>query len=319
MGYGMKGHLGISFQTSYSDPVTASMTYIPFISESLDESIEDLTAEGLRVRFDEGEAYEGMHDISGDISLEAHPITLGLFLKALTNNASGTLAGSVWTHEFIPQNTDFSTQAAVVPLTIEVHRDTGSSFLYSDCLVSQLALEYANGAINKVTASIVGGNFVKTVKSTPSFDAGSYFTWNQSSVSIAGAGTDCILDATLTVNNNLEGVHCLGTSKFPSRVLRSGPRTVEFGGTALFESQTEVDVFRARTEQLFKLTSTGASITTSQNNEIVVDIPKLLYTEYPVQMGGPGRIEVGFNAKGKYSTDSSYAVRFTLTNTKAAY
>jgi len=319
MAYGMKGHVGICFQQSYGTAYTSSMDYFPVISENLDESIGVLVSEGMTGRLEEGASYEGAHNVAGDIVTEVHPLLFPKLLKAWTNHASGTLVGSMWTHVIAPNQADFDDKCAVPPCTIEVYRDSGSAYQYSDMALNGLAVEIANGTIIKATASWVGGQFAWIEKSAPSYDTGSYYTWDSTSVSIGGAADDALRSLSVTMTNNIENTHTLNGTKYGSRVKRTGYRTMEISGTILFEDDTDAKLFRAFTRQEMILTATGATITGSQSNSIKIDVPSFLYTTYPAAIGGAGLIEVGFSGKAEYHTGSASMVEFTAVNTKAGY
>ena len=160
MAVGQDGHIGICFQESMGTAYTSSMWYMPFVSESLKENIEDLLSESLSSRIEEPDPYEGMHGIEGDIVMEIHPHNLGVFLKAWGGQESVSHQGSCYSHLFLPQNDDFTEEVcALPPMTIEVYRDTGSAYQYYDMLLNQLSFEISQGAIYRATASFVGAQF----------------------------------------------------------------------------------------------------------------------------------------------------------------
>lgn len=304
----MGGALGLSFQQSYGTAYTTGMKFLPFITESLNESIEDLVHEGINGVYDEGDSFEGAHSVAGDIGFNVGPALIGYMLKGCfgsTSLDSTTTTSYYYTHEFMPSPNDFDDRAAVPPLTIEAYRDAGSAFQYYDCCVNQLTLEYAHGTFVKSTASIIGGGFTKAAKQTASYEPFSEFTWNQTSINVAGTAVDEFQDITVTINNNLEATYTLDNAKFPNRIKRTGKRTVEVSGTILFISQAEADIFRAFTERRLVIHTKQGS------NQMEVDIPSFRYTAFPVNIGGPGQIAVGFTGKGKYNSGSGTAIQVT--------
>ena len=66
MGYGIGGHLAISEQNSVGT-ATANYIYIPFVSESLTENIEQLQSESLKAIYDQPNQLEGINNVTGDI------------------------------------------------------------------------------------------------------------------------------------------------------------------------------------------------------------------------------------------------------------
>jgi hypothetical protein len=119
MGYGIGGHLALSIQNSVGT-ATSNWVYIPFVSESLTENIEQLQSENLRAVYDQPNQLEGISNVTGDIVFEPHPNYLGHFLKAVTGNATSTLQTSAYLHEFVPTQSDFDANFALTPYTINL-------------------------------------------------------------------------------------------------------------------------------------------------------------------------------------------------------
>jgi hypothetical protein len=320
MAYGQDGHIGISFQDSFGTAETGSMDYMPFISETIMENIEDLISESLSSRLEEPDPYEGMHMNEGDIVMEVHPHNIGKMLKAWAGQESVSYTQSMYSHNMVPLSDDWDAEiSALQPMTIEVYRDTGSAYQYYDMLCNQLTFEISQGAIYKATASMVGGQFAWMAKTTPSYETGSYFTWDTVSVSLAGSAVTDVSELTITLNNNLEGKAFLDGNKYHSRILRNDYRMIELSGTMLLVGDAEARNYKNRTLQRLVITATDPTTVMLDHNRLEIDIPKMRYTEFPPNIGGPQLIEIGFSAKGGYDSTSSYAVQFTLTNTTAAY
>jgi hypothetical protein len=314
------GHIGISFQQSFGTAYTSSLDNIPFINESLSEVINVITAEGITGRLEEGNNYEGAHDISGDIQFEVNPILIGKFLKAWTNNVSGSAVNSAFNHQFLPATTNWDNLAATPPMTINVYRGVDSSYQYYDMLLNTLTLEYNFGELNKATASFIGGKFAWVNEATPSFDSSSCLLFDQASISLAGNGLTNMSQLTMVFNNNLEAMGTLNGTKFPGRVKRAGYRTVEVTGSVFFDDDTETrDAWQAQALQRLIATVEGQTTAVSYSNTLKVDIPKMLYTDAPVNIGGPGELEISFTAQAKYDETSDYITEFTVVNTKASY
>lgn len=322
MAYGMNAHCGVSFQNSFGTSLQSSMHYIPIISESLTESIPEVESEAQRGRMEAGDSYEGMHEYAGDIVFDGHPILLGKFLKGWFGQSSGTLVTSHYEHVFNPILNDFDNLAAVPPMSIEIYRDAGSAHLFSDMLCNQLVIEIAHGAIVKATASVIGANREKIAASTPSYLPGSDYTFDQASFSWQGSNNgalDTVENMTITLNNQLEAKGTLNATKRPSRIKRTGYRTIEVGGTMLFENDNESDHFLNSAQQPVIATLTGQMIDGTDRAFIKMDFPAFRYTEYPVNMGGPGLMSVSFAGKAKYHAGSATMATFTMANTLSHY
>ena len=70
MGYGIGGYLAISKQNSVGT-ATSGFDYVPFVSESLTENIEQLQSESLKAVYDQPNQLEGINNVSGDIVFES--------------------------------------------------------------------------------------------------------------------------------------------------------------------------------------------------------------------------------------------------------
>jgi len=321
MAYGQEGHIGISFQDSLGTANVGSLDYFNFISEGLVENIEDLISESLTSRLDEPDAYAGMRGVEGDIVLEVNPLAIGKLLKAWAGQSSMSgYSGSCYTHEFIPRSGDWEEErCALQPCTIEVYRDTGSAYQYFDCMLNTLTFEIAQGTLYKCTAGFIGAQFAWMSKTTPSYDAGSYFSWDVVSVSLAGSGVSHISELSVACNNNLEGKAFLDLKRYPSRILRTDFRTVEISGNMLLVGDAEARNYNTKALQRLIMTATDPTTVALGHNTLKIDIPKMQYTEFPANIGGQGLVEVGFSAKGKYDSSSAYSIKFTLINTTASY
>jgi hypothetical protein len=324
MGYGMNAHLGISFQQSFGTSFQDSMHYFPLISESLTEGIPEVESEAVRGRYEAGDSFEGMHEYAGDVVFDGHPILLGKMLKAWFGQSSGTLADSHYTHEFSPILQDFDNLSALPPMSIEIYRDAGSAHLFSDMLCNQLVIEIAHGAIVKATASMIGANSEKIVKSVPSFLPGSDYIFDQASFSFQGSnngGIDIMQNMSVTLNNQLEAVGTLNSTRRPSRIKRSGFRMIEISGTMLFENDDEPDHFLNSAQQRVVTTLTGQIIDSvaAVRASLEMDFPSFRYTEIPPQTGGPGLQTISFGAKAKYNVGSATMAKFTMVNTLSEY
>jgi hypothetical protein len=307
MAYGMGGQLGICFQQSAGTAYYTGMKFLPFISESFNEEIPPIVAEGINGRYSEGPSYEGAHAVAGDVTFEVDPALIGYFLKGalgITSYAITTVTSFYFTHTFMPAPTDFDKYSAFTPMTIECYRDAGSAFTYYDACINTLSFEFAFGALVKCTAGVIGAGFATSAKQTASFEPFSDFIWDQTSIAVAGTAVEDMQNLTITINNKLEATSTLDGSKFPNRVKRAGKRTIEVAGTLLFVSQAEAAVYRAQTERLFSIVSKQGS------NQIQMDLPSVRYTTFPVNAGGPGQIAVGFTGSAKYNIGSGTDIRF---------
>jgi len=310
--YGKKAWLGIGKETTWGQSA-AIVHYIPFVSEGMSYVIEDLIQEGMRARYDEPPSMQGLKTVAGDIVFDAHPITLGHFLRSVCGQVS-TTPGSVYAHEFVPRQADFSSVCALPPYTIEVFRGEGLSFFTFGGVVNVLGLTCGAGQRTlRATASVIGKSVTQASGTTASYLTGDPFTWAQCSVSLKGAGFVDFEDLTIRLENNVEGLPFLSAEQVISKILRTDYRRVGVSGTLHFETQSQYAEFAQGSENPLIVTFANQSL------QLQIQVPKLRYVTFPLAVGGPGRISVGFDGVGRFDTTSNYAIRFVLSNTLSAY
>ena len=237
MAYGQSGYLAIHFQDSYGTSQTGSAHYIPLISETVEETIGQIVEDNLYGRLAESPYHEGLHEVGGELRTEAHPVYLGAFLKSALGRHVATAQHSAFVHEFLPAAQDWDAFAAVPPMTLELHRDAGSAFLYYDMLGNEVALDIAHGQLLTAALSVLGGRFGRKAPQAPQFQPGRMWTWDVASASYDGQAVLDLRRLTLRFHNRLAAIHTLGDGKSPRRVKREGAQQVTVEGTLLLQDQ----------------------------------------------------------------------------------
>ncbi len=319
MAYGQAGHLALTFQESFGTLFTDSPFFVPIVSEEVGKTINQLVENNLYGRFAEPPYHEGTHEIGGEVRTEAHPLYLGTFLKAALGQTAPTLQGSAYVHEFLPATADWDAFAAVPPLTLELHRDAGSAFLYYDMLAAGLSLEIAHGQLLGGTLEVLGGRFSRKAPASPAFAPGRPWTWDVASASYDGLGIAEFRQLTVGFDNQLTGYYALSGGKAPQRVKREGPQRVSVEGTFLLQDQFLFQQYLDQAEKRLVVSFAGEPIGGGQNAALTLDIPRLRFAELAPQLAGPGQLEVSFTANGVFDAASGYALRATLTNTQPGY
>ena len=319
MSYGQSSNIGISFQNSYGTLLTDSVYWMPHVTDGVGVNIEDLMSEASRGIYDEGDSYTGKKNSDGDLELEAQPIPMGVIFKAMFGDPVTVNSGSVYAHTFKPRTSDWDSKSANNPLTYHQYLDTGSAQLHYDMNANTLELSIANGELLKMTCGFVGGSFQQIANLSPSYPTGKHFTWDATSLSIGSAGKDEITDISISIDESLEAMHTLNGSRYPSRIKRTGFRTIEVSGTLKFDDQVEYQNFLNQTENELVVTLEGVTQIQSGYNEMLeIKVPALRYTELKPSPS-VGEMEVGFSGKAKYSVSSATALQIELRNTQAAY
>lgn len=321
MGYGRQGHLGIAAQQSFGTAV-ASYDFVPIISESLTTNLEQMLEENMRQRFEESPSREGLLTVAGDIVMEAHPIMLGHFLRGVTGQHSVTAVSSGYEHHFLPGQADFDVaNCALPPFTLSVFRDVGSSYQFTDAIINALTIDIVGGSFVKATASILArvSSLMDPLTAAPLEETP--WTWDAASISIAGAANADMEDVSITINNNIEGVTTLNATRRHAKYKRAGDRTYGLSGTVDFCDITEYTKFRSSSQQRFLVNVKGENEIdgAGQFENLLFDLPNVLYETYEGLISGPNRLQATFSGNAKFNTTSSYGFEATLVNSRTTY
>ncbi|MDC3414266.1 phage tail tube protein [Terrihalobacillus insolitus] len=324
MPFGGLTHVGLAKEATFGTPVAAT-DYLRFTTEGLTEEIEQVISEQLNATVDEAQSFEGMRTISGDVGFDVYPNELGHVLRSAlgaptTTQVDATNNPTVYQHVFTPAQSPFSNVAALPPYTFEVHRDLEQAFQYTGTVVNDLTLNF--GTDNKImqgSASVIAKALSLITKTTPSFDTTDPFVWNQATISINGTGNNDLQTLDFAVNNSLEGAGTLDGTKEISRIRRTGKRTFPVNLTFDLQDLTEFNRFRSQSEVPAVIELTGATISGTYNYKLTIDIPKLRYTAFPINVGGAEAITAQVTGSAKYDPVSAYGMKVTLTNTASAY
>lgn len=320
MGYGQNAKIGISFQNSYGTALQNSVFWIPKLSESINVDKPPLIEQNLRGVFDEGAHHEGLNTISGSLEAEAAPIPLGVMLKCVLGDPTTVTSGALFTHTFKPRTSDWDAKSANVPVTIEKFVDVGSADLFSSMNGSQLTLSIANGEFMMAAVDFVGGDHAQQSDTAEAYPSTTLWSWDATSVSIGGVSKSEIMDMTVVINEQLEAMGTLDSTKTPSRIKRTGFRTVEISGTLKFDDAVEYQHFLDQDERELVTHWDGVTAVQSGYNEsLTLKTPLLRHTDFKPAAGGPGEIEVGFTSKGVYSVTSATAIQIELRNSQSGY
>lgn len=323
MSYGMKTNLAVSFQNSFGTALANSLYWTPFLSEGFAVTKEQLINENMSGVFDEGAHYEGVNAVDGTLECNAHPVILGVLFKAAFGAPTTTQAASasVYSHLFKPRTADFDVYAASIPVTVTKDLgDGGSAHQYYDMVASKVSFGIANGEFLKTTVEFMGGKYSQVAAPAATYPTGKSWTWDVTSISVGGTANSGLSEINIEVDEALENKYTLGTQKTPTRTVRSGRRTVSIDGTLIFDNQTEYQKFIDQSErELIINLKGGTDISSGYQDTLLIKCPLFRYAEFSPVAGGPEKIEIGFSAKGVYSTTSATAIQITLTNTQAAY
>lgn len=323
MPIGSLSHIGMGKETTFGTAVAAS-DYIRFASETINEDIEQVKSDINNGVVDEAPYYEGMHTITGDISGDVYPNIAGVLLRSALGAPTSTQQGATaaYQHVFTPTQTNFSTNCALPPYTLEVNRDLGSAnaFQYAGSVVNDLDFNFGvDKKILNFKSSFLAKSRATISKTTPSFDAQDAFTWNMATVTLNSVVNTNVSAVEVGIKNNLDARPVLDGTKTINRILRNGKRQFPIKLTVELQDLTEYNLFTAQNEVPLQIKLVGANIASTYNYTFQVDLNKFHFNAFPINVSGSGVITAVLDGWAEYDTSVSYAAKFTLINTKISY
>jgi hypothetical protein len=319
MSYGMNGYIGLAKETTWGTPVSPG-SFMEAMSEGLSATLDRFDTRNIFNNLSEPDDTTGLVRIAGDTVIPANPEGIGILLNAALGAVSVTSGtGGLQTAVFQIRNSDIGSLSPLQPYTLEAFRDVTSAQQYAGCVAQQLVLACQPNQDLRATVTWMGKSVLNKARvaaasvlfpTTP----GQPFTFDTASLSIGGVATDLIEAFTLTVNNQLEGVAALNNSTNIARVQRTGPVMVNLSGQISFVNITEYQNFINQTEQAFVLNFFKAG-----SYSLKLDMPRVVYTAFPMGQQGRGRNVVAFEAKARVPIGSTSQIAATLKNLTIGY
>lgn len=314
---GIQGHFGLGVETTWGTAV-APTAFFEILSESLTEKIERFETRNIIGGLYEPDDQAGLHRSDGDVLFAAHPANFGHALKGAfgVNSISVVISGSLFTNVFTLAQTSTNSLHPLPAYTAEVYRpaatEISTAFRYSGVQVTALQFGVAPNQDLRVTGSLLAKTMAYAAKATPTFPSSptGFFDFAATSIAIAAAAVSRVEAINIEIDNQLTGVPTLANTNEITRVRRNGPPTVRLSGTLEFESLADYEKFKDQTEQRVTI-----SITRAASFQIIVDVPRAVFTELPIQIPGRERITADFSMMGRYHTGSGNAIKVTLTTT----
>lgn len=317
MAQGHLGFFGLGKETTWGTAVAVT-DYMELLSENISTNIDRFPTRNIINGFYEPDDYAGMRRSAGNIVMAAQPVALGHLLKAAFNTISQSvvLSGFLWTLNFTGTKSEFASGVARQPYTLEVNRDVNSSHRYDGALCNKLTLALAPNQDLRATAEWIARAQAMIAATTPTFPASSSdpFTFDTASVSIAGAANTRLLSYELSIDNALEGQPALNNASTIARIRARDVQLIRVRGTLDFTDFTEQQDFVNQTERAFVV-----SLTRAASFQMVIDIPRFVYSAFPTGMPGRGSLTVAFDGIARYLVSSAAAIGVRLTTTKSNY
>lgn len=320
MAYGFSGYIGIAREAAWGSAVNAT-TFVEALNENVNVSLDRFPYKNIIGSMAEPDDQAGVRRVGGQMAFAANPGNIGFFLMSLFNNDIVTIpaSGTLWTHTFkspTNSNSEFSTTSPSVPYTVEVFRDVTTATQYAGCLVSALAFNFAPNQDVRVSATLIGRSTRYAAAQTPTFPGSPAkpFVFDTVSLSLAGVANTKVEALNISIENQYQGIPALDMSTNISKIRRTGPQMVNVTGTVDFSSHAEYDEFLSQSETNMKV-----SVTRASSFQLAFDVPRLVYTAFPLGIPGKERLMVSFTAKGFYHASSATGIAVALTTVQSYF
>lgn len=330
MSYGAQAKVGFARQTnpgSYVIATTAPGSYhaMGFVSHDIGLEKEEVISQNLIGRFEQGATYPGPSKVNGTIEFEATPRNLLTALGLAATHVPATAnSGSMRNWGFLPNTVDYDASYIKAPWTMySQFSDAQSADLFYDLQVGQLDLVISQGQFTRGRLQVVGGVRLSTGVGSANIvpdasDAGRLFPWNVVSISYGGSALQTASDITVSLNENIDGLYTINGTLSPFKYTRTAFREVTVNGTFYMTDRSMLNNFASDTQArlLITMISTIAAIQSGYYNTMTIDVPQLKITAFKPPVSGPGEVSVPFTGRGVIDPTSSYALQFTLINTR---
>jgi|SRR6185503_10013517 len=330
MSYGAQAKIGFARQTnpgSYVIATTVPTSYhaMGFVSHDIGLEKEELISQNLIGRFEQGATYSGVSRVNGTIEFEATPRNILTALGLAVNHVAATVnSASIRSWTFLPNTVDYDSSYVKAPWSMySQFSDAQSADLFYDMQFGQLDFVISQGQFTRGRLQCVGGNRVATGVGSANIvpdasDAGRLFPWNVASISYGGSALLTASDITVSLNENIEGLYTINGTLTPFKYTRTGFREVTVNGTFYMTDRSMLNNFITDTQGrlLVTLVSTIAAVQSGYYNTLTIDVPQLKITAFKPPVSGPGEVSVPFTGRGVIDPSSSYALQFTLINTR---
>lgn len=330
MSYGTQIKVGFARQTAGGTAVTAVGSFHGFALTNEDVGLEkdELISQNLIGRFEQGAIYDGINRVTGTINFEVTPRNLLTALAMAVNHAPPVLAssGSVRTHEFMPNTSDFDATYVKAPFTMyKQFSDATSAEQFFDLQFGGLSLAFAQGQFLNGTLTLAGGARSPTGTGSANIgpdtgDVGQLFPWNVSSVSLGGVALNEQSEISVSLNENIEALYTINGTLSPFKFSRTTFREVTVQGTFYMDDRNILNDFVAGTQRRLLVTAmnTRTAVQSGYFNTLTIDIPQLKITAFKPGASGPGEVSVSFTGRGVIDPSSNYSMRITTVSTWTA-
>lgn len=325
-GFGSSAIFSVCRQNSMGASAPSSFYQFPAARFGLPFTFGDLTDDSIRSTPDLPDRVRGIGGFAGDIEHNLFPLVAGFFLRGLFGVASAEAVGSGFLHTFNPATAAWSPECTLPPYAFRLdpgEPSVNSAYQYLDAFVNGAEISLDAAGYMRTRWSILGKSMELLTKAPGDVlnpTGAAPLVWSSASLSIGGAAVERFSNFRLGFDNRVAAQDRIAGAVEHTYFFRDGFRDFgRFSGTIDLAQADWLD-FKNATEKRLVLNVQGVTSISSGVNEFIrIDIPRLVYTAYPVRVDGAGIVSVAVEGRAQYSQGSGTACTVTLCNTFPSY
>lgn len=325
-GMGSNAILSICRQNSMGATAPSSWYAIPFANNGLAFTYGELTDDSIQQTPDLPDRAIGIGGFQGNIESNLFPLPVGFFLRGLFGVVSASALGSGFVHTFNPATAAWSPECQLAPYAFQVdpgEPSVNSAYLHTDGFINTgeitiTAAGYARASFGVLGKSI--GLITKAPGASINQTGAAPLLWSGASISFGGTAVQRFSNVKLAFDNKVAAQDRITGVKQHAFFFRDGFRDFgRFSGT-IDLAQTDWLDFYNGTEKRMVISMLGVtSISSGVNELLTIDIPRMIYTAYPLNVSGAGIVTAAVEGRAMYSAASKTVCTITLVNTFASY
>jgi Phage tail tube protein len=325
-GFGSSALLSICRQNSMGATAPGSWYAIPFANNGLAFTYGELTDDSIQQTPDLPDRAIGIGGFQGDIEFNLFPLPVGFFLRGLFGVASAEAVGSGFLHTFNPATAAWSPECTLAPYAFQVdpgEPSVNSAYLHQDGFINTAEFSIAAGGYARSRFGVMGksiGLLTKAPGAAINPTGAAPLLWSGTSISFAGAAIQRFSNIRLAFDNKIAAQDRITGVKQHTFFFRDGFR--DFGRMTGTVDLAQADwlTFFNGTEGRLVINCLGVtSISSGVNEYFKVDIPRMIYTAYPLNISGAGIVTAAVEGRAQYHSGSKTVCTITLCNTFASY